>query len=79
MPTTPTTVLAEHHPLPDGSTATVTVLDARSFALGRVLPDGREVWGQVFSTTPDDLDTCIADHLEGMEDDPDAYHRWWFR
>lgn len=82
MPT-PETIAAETHELPDGSTATVTVTGPRSYLLDRILPDGRRVWGQAFSTGPDvDRDAEIAEHLESMAAevaaDPGAYCRWWF-
>lgn len=65
--------------LPDGSTCTVSLADGgcRSI-ISRVLPDGRCVWGQVFSRSdPEEHAVQVEDVVEHMRQDPEGFHRWW--
>lgn len=68
------------HPLPDGSTCTVEPAPSAYGAsiISRVLPDGRCVWGQVFSRSdPVEHAAQVEDVVEHMRQNPEGFHRWW--
>lgn len=61
--------MSAEYPLPDGSTCTVEPAPTAYGAsiISRVLPDGRCVWGQVFSKSdPEEHAAQVEDVVEHM-------------
>ena len=63
--------------LPDGSVCRIEPGAYRLVSLMRVV-DGEMVWGQVFTTGPEEEGCALAYRVvEQMKADPGAFVRWW--